>query len=421
MGRAHPIKETKIKIDGFRAMTIYQVPASSYWWCRVWINNHYEKKSTKVEASRTDLTVGRPEATKFAKKFFYSLWMRADGIEPMMPLAPVRQTHVFEKVCLSLLKADTIKANNKNRENNRPEEERPRIVREQWNVMKKDLIPFFGKMALKDITFKKIEEYKAGLVERKLKRNTRNFHLVTIRKILKHACQEELLDKMPIIPSEPATSSAREHFDEDQYEALKDGISKAIKEKVVIEGHPITVELRLLCIFMIGSFLRVTDAFALTNSMIKIKDRREGRKYLRYLLISARKKTQHKDIVTLSSAVDVYEELMVINKKSNLAGPNDFVWFAGQRNRSEAMKLMNQQLNYVLEQTGLKETPSGKDRTLGSLRNSAIVFALQNSDVIDNQTLADNCRTSPQVIHTNYAKFLQPEMNVAKIQSRRKR
>ncbi len=394
-----PIKDSITKLTRIglpRSVTLYQIPGSSYWWVRVWMNGRMVKKTTKNDIKQ--------EAIKFAKNFFYELLRKTqDGTKTTQAVS-----HVFERMCLSLLKEDQQKVIDGDRSE--------RLVKDQELVINKDLIPFFHTVPIKQISYQKITEYMAGLSERKLAPNTRKFHLITLRKILKHAIREQVLERMPEFPIiKRRDSKARPAFTEAQYETLKAGINKAIKEKVVIDGHPITVELRLLCIFMIGTFVRVTDIKTLKNSMITVK--KENRR--RYLVLELVSKVKPKPIVTLSSAVDVYEEMRQINKAKGFDKPDDYVWFAENPKRRPALATMNHQLNYILNETGLKKAPNGGTRSLGSLRSSAITFALLHSQ-IDTATLASNCRTSPEVIHSNYYSLVENEKAIAKIQERKR-
>lgn len=413
--RNNPILSTIRKIPNFPlCVTLFHIPVSPYWYYRIWFNSKYYVRATFAEHGSTkDETkyLNEALAIKEAKAFFYSLQMQKDGIAPVTTLQP-RQSHVFEKVCQLLLAKDEAKAKKGNRSD--------RLVKDQKLVMEKDITPFFRTTALKDITHKKLSDYLESLDSRNLSPSTLNFHMITIRKILKTACHEEMLDKLPLFPKIEgrAQNSLGEFFEEDQFEALKDGITKAVKEKTVINGQPITQELKMLCSFMVGSFLRVSDIKTLKHSQIRVMRERKDGKFHSYLLIKATSKVDTRSIVTLASAVSIYEDLLKMHK--GMTGPDDYVWFpALKADRMYALQVMNQQLNHVLTNPAinLKQGDKGP-RTLGSLRSSCIVFALRNS-LMDTHTLAVNCRTSEKVITTNYGRHLLPQMSVAKIQSKR--
>ncbi|MGA1350098.1 MAG: hypothetical protein ACO31B_03040 [Burkholderiaceae bacterium] len=82
--------------------------------------------------------------------------------------------------------------------------------------------------------------------------------------------------------------------------------------------------------------------------------------------------------------------------------------------------LMDVQFRRILEAAGLRKGAGGQNRTLYSLRHTAITFRLLYGQGIDLLTLAKNARTSVEMIEKFYASELNPEMNVAMLQSRRR-
>lgn len=82
--------------------------------------------------------------------------------------------------------------------------------------------------------------------------------------------------------------------------------------------------------------------------------------------------------------------------------------------------LMDVQFRRILEAAGLRKGARGQNRTLYSLRHTAITFRLLYGQGIDLLTLAKNARTSVEMIEKFYASELNPEMNVAMLQSRRR-
>jgi hypothetical protein len=68
----------------------------------------------------------------------------------------------------------------------------------------------------------------------------------------------------------------------------------------------------------------------------------------------------------------------------------------------------------------MKVGPHGTDRSLYSLRHTAITFRLIYGGNIDLLTLARNSRTSVEMIDKFYASTLAPEMNIALLHGRRR-
>ena len=75
--------------------------------------------------------------------------------------------------------------------------------------------------------------------------------------------------------------------------------------------------------------------------------------------------------------------------------------------------------NWVLSIMDFKQNAHGQDRSLYSLRHSAITFRLLYGQGIDLLTLARNARTSVEIIHNHYASTVSGEQNIALLQSRR--
>jgi hypothetical protein len=124
-------------------------------------------------------------------------------------------------------------------------------------------------------------------------------------------------------------------------------------------------------------------------------------------------------IVTLRPAVKVYERLKAHMAKSDLAGPNDYLFLPTIKDRAIAGRLISQHFNKVLNAAGMKQGSLGQQRSLYSLRHTSIMFRLLYGNGIDLLTLARNARTSVQMIEKFYASNLTSEMNIGLIQSRR--
>ena len=89
--------------------------------------------------------------------------------------------------------------------------------------------------------------------------------------------------------------------------------------------------------------------------------------------------------------------------------------------RDAAVVVLSQHFNKILVATGLKHGDLGQERSLYSLRHTAIMFRLLYGKGIDLLTLARNARTSVQMIEEFYASHLTAEMNIGLLQSKRSR
>ncbi|WP_051001816.1 hypothetical protein [Herbaspirillum sp. YR522] len=88
-------------------------------------------------------------------------------------------------------------------------------------------------------------------------------------------------------------------------------------------------------------------------------------------------------------------------------------------NRETALRKLQQQFNYLLQDLRFKKGTLEEDRTIYSLRHTCIMFRLLDGDNIDLLTLARNARTSVEMIERFYASQLSGEMNIGALQSNR--
>lgn len=384
-----------IRIGGYpEKLVIFRLPASRYWWCRYYTQKRILKRSTKTDDKR--------EAVAFAKKFYEEILLRERN------LLPLGKSTSFERCAEELLseQQDLIQRGERNAKINLNDRQK----------LRKDILPFFKDFNIKDITYKHLNAYVAKLGERGLKPATIRVHLNLIHKILMLALRERIVDSIPMMPKVRLQDSPRGWFSMEEYEHLRAITKQMIAEKVVVRYHRITDELRHLTTWMVNTFLRPSDVKDLRHRNIQIV--KDDFTYLR--IQTDKSKTVNLPIVTMEAAVGIYADLCELQKQLGRPhGKDDFVFFPHLKNREFALQTMRRQFDAVLERAELKKSPSGAPRTLYSLRHTAIMFRLTRGESIDLLTLAKNARTSVEMIERFYAKPLQAEMNVGKIQSMR--
>jgi integrase len=131
-------------------------------------------------------------------------------------------------------------------------------------------------------------------------------------------------------------------------------------------------------------------------------------------------KTVNTPVVTMAAAVGIYEDITEHNKEVGYGNPEDFVFFPHLKNRDFAMQTMRRQFDHCLDIAKLKHS-GGVPRTLYSLRHTAAMLTLTLGDSVDLLTLARNMRSSVSMLERFYLSHLSAEMNVEKLQSRKKR
>lgn len=394
LSRTVPIAETMSSVGrGYPdKLVIFKIPASSFWWVRYYTQKRVLKKSTKTENKKL--------AIEFAKKFYEDILLRE------RKLLPLGSSSSFEKVAQELIieQSQLIERGERSEKLNINDEQK----------LVKDILPRFGKMNLKDITYKHLNQFASELSQRKLKPATINNHLNLVHKILALGQRENLIQNIPQFPKIKREDSPRGWFNLDEYDLLKNTIKDEIKLKTNIRGHEITDEMRFLVTFMVNTFLRPSDIKELRHRNVQIVS--DKNTYLRIQTDSS--KTINTPIVSMQDAVGIYNDLIDFQRsKGRGVKKEDFVFFPHLLNREYALQTMRRQFDYILEKSDLKHTSTGEPRTLYSCRHSAIMFRLTMGESIDLLTLARNARTSVGMIERFYAKPLQGEMNIDKIQS----
>lgn len=297
--------------------------------------------------------------------------------------------------------------------------------------LEKFVLPFFSQILVADIQLDHLQKFIDSLAAENLGGISIGQYLVIVRKVLKYAHSMQLINKLPSFPSVRSKRVSRGAFTLQEYQVLlkaswqlrdQDYANHRHNIKLRTEGLDINdlimvKDMRRLIGFMVNSFVRPSDIRLMQHKHIEIINR--DQKYLRLSLPET--KSHDKPIVTMRSAVSIYDRILRDAKNSGFGRPNDYVFLPFITNRDYALRIMGFLFNWLLASTGLKRGPHGTGRTLYSLRHTSITFRLLYGQGIDLLTLARNARTSVEMIERHYASTLNGEMNVALIQSKRKK
>jgi integrase len=194
------------------------------------------------------------------------------------------------------------------------------------------------------------------------------------------------------------------------------------REKLMrMEGYydqPLTMgkDLVRMIGLMVNSFVRPSDIKLIQHKHVEIIQNEY--RYLRLTLPETKK--HDRPIVTMPAAVGIYSRLLRDAKEHGYGRPNDFLFFPGiVKNREYALRQMEFLFNWVLKLSELKVGPKGQNRTIYSLRHTAITFRLLYGQGVDVLTLARNARTSVEMVERFYASTLNGEMNIGLLHSKR--
>ena len=404
--RTQPIPDSISKVRGYGTLTIYRMPASPFWYVRYYEDKKIYRRSLKTDDKRT--------ALKAAQEFFAEFKLRK------MNKLPLTNKSGFEAVARGLQKENEARFRRGELSATKLEYDRARL--------EKDLLSHFKDYQIADINYSAIVSYveKLSAADRNLSTNSIKIHLSHLKTIFKHAQRMDVITSLPAFPTMRVMDKPRPWFSFSEYQRLLNMCRARIGEKYEKVGSQgeqlrtieITQELYELINFMKSTFIRPTDIKVLKHKHITIVRRDEH--YLR--LEHPPTKGHSSPVVSMPFAVEVYERIVARQKKEGFGKPDDYVFQPQHKdNRDYAMRTLQRQFDQLLRVAGLKTNSKGESRSLYSLRHSAIMMRLVGAEGLDLLTLARNARTSVEILDRFYAKHLTAEMNVAAIQSKRKR
>lgn len=417
--RTVPIPESIIHVSGYpEKLAIFRMQASKFWQVRCWHNGRSFRKSTKSQSTRSALI--------FARIFYAQL----------MASHPTNDASLFNKRTDQDKSAST-KTTFGALAAKMYTNESARVKRGEFssgslqvlrNRLDAHLLPRWGAIDINAIDYMQLLTFTQELSE-KFSTITINQYLVIVKKVFNLASAMNMLQKIPVFPKVKVKTTPRGSFTPNEYWRI-------IRTARKLSGHlhpeysdlrrhyklrnadnTMPIDLQWAIRFMVNSFIRPSDLKTLKHKHIEIVQKVEYT-YLRLTLPET--KSHSSPIATLRPAVTVYKSIVEHYKKHKQAKPDDYIFLPYLRDRNYAHWVLCFYFNWVLAETGLKKGAHGQDRSLYSLRHSAITFRLLYGEGIDLLTLARNARTSVKMIEQFYASQLSGEMNIAMLQRKRK-
>lgn len=429
VSRTTPIKSSLTHIPNYpKKLVIYQLAASPYWWVRYYSNGKIHRKSTKETDKRRAITA--------AKQFYDDVTI---GNHKATPRA-IQQIVKFADCAQAMLDAQKDKV------------EREQITKithenDEWRL-KKHVLPHFGNLRLDQVDYFSVEQFLAKLTKEKLSAATVNAYIGLVRKVLSYGQLRGVIAALPRLPKVKREDEPRGWFTTHEYRKIAKGAKRLSgktyevrlvkevgngearnrlivvkntsrkKEGTLLRRITISADLRNVIPFMINSFIRPTDIKNLQHKHVEIVESDERR----YLRLSLPKSKKHDTpIVTMRYAVDVYQRQVTLYKTAGLAKKTDYVFLPTHPKRDSALTDLQKQMAILLDDCGLRKGPRDEDRSLYSLRHTCIMYRLLYGEGLDLLTLARNARTSPEMIDRFYARHLSAEMNITKLQSKKRK
>jgi integrase len=413
--RNSPIKSSFTNVEGTpEKLKIFRIAGSRYWQVRIFVSGKYLTKSLK--------TTEIEEAQLFARSFYDQL------VEHGMVLrqkedSPVNKQINNQQVLYDLIQELLLKELEKVK--------RDEIKVGTYLMMKCRLegyiFEFFKSRQIRLIDSATIEDFVNFLTQKRLTTTTILGYLAHARKLLQLLFKKELLQRFPLFPVVKTQFNSRGSFTITEFRAIVRE-SKRLREVRFIDWpergkmiwiketyHRMPVEMNLLIRFMVFTFLRPGDVRQLKNKHIETVNGKFN--YLRLTLPEV--KRHQAPIVSLPSAVAIYRNTLQYQTSQGFGLPEDYVFFPAEKNRQAMLNTCGWLFNWILNNLNLKLGPHGIERTLYSLRHTAITFRLIYGGNIDLLTLARNARTSVEMIEKFYASTLSAEMNVSLLHSKR--
>ncbi len=411
--RNAPIKASFTTVEGLPdKLKLYRIAGSKYWQMRFFNLGRYKTQSLKT----TDLG----EAKLLAKHYFEALELSGAYTAKNQPVEIVeaRNQQLLHDLIEEVLLAEEQKVS------------RDEIKHGSFVMSKIRLeglvFDFFKKQPLHKINAQVLSDFIAFLTQKKLSASTIQGYIAQTRKVLFLLARKEIIKSDPSFPPLKSPPNSRGAFTVTEYRALLRK-SKALrahtydwgegnKAWIRAEYHQMPMEMNWLIRFMVYTFVRPGDIRQIKNKHIEIIQGAYN-----YLRLNLPEVKRHKSAtVSLPPAVNVYKKLLAYQKSRGYGGPEDYVFFPEEKNRRLVLDITGWSFNWILKDLGIKTGPHGTDRTLYSLRHTAITFRLIYGGNIDLLTLARNARTSVEMIDKFYASTLSAEMNIALLHGKRR-
>lgn len=402
---------------------VYRRENSSQWQCSAYLGGKNHRVSTKTDSLA--------QAKEFAEDWYLSLRGKlASGelkTEKTFRQAAARFEAEYEVITDG--------------------QRSPAYVRGHKDRIRLHLNPYFGSMALSQITASAIQAYRvhrmklpprqkpvkaqekpAEKVATRPARSTLHHELVTLRQVLKTAQRHGWITHLPDMTAPYRTAGKVAHrawFSPDEYRQLHRATRAKAQDK---KNHKRAAwaQLHDYVLFMANTGLRPDEAALLEFRDVAIVDDKDSGE--RILEISVRGKRGTGYCKSTIGAVRPFERIVERRKekaKADAAKAAKQKGASGGEKKVEAPKptdrlfpsRQTKALTAILTETGLKEDREGRPRTAYSLRHTYICFRLMEG--ADIYQVAKNCRTSVEMIEKFYAAHIKTQLNAAAINTRR--
>jgi integrase len=316
----------------------------------------------------------------------------------------------------------------------------PRWVQSYEWMLRVYLIPYFGKMALSEITAGTVQEYRihrrqVGIDKRGKppSRTAMHHETVALRQVLKTAMRHGWLRSMPDLSQPYKTSGKVTHrawFSPEEYERLYKATGQRAKVPLNNRHRWACEQLHDYVLFMANTGLRPDEAGRLEFRDVKIVKDAGSKETI--LEIEVRGKRGVGWCKSTTGAVFPFQRLRDrerlqsgVEEVSDSVGRTVLITDEAKAPSKAKPELTdrlfptNQRelFNTILDELKLKLDRDGNVRTTYSLRHTYICFRLMEG--ADIYQIAKNCRTSVEMIEKFYAAHIKTMIDAAAINVRK--
>jgi integrase len=374
--------ETVTRLEG--RLHIFRRPGTPFWWCGFHHKGKYVRQSTKESQLAA--------ATHVAEQWFT---LQQAEILTGNDAVGGRTVRTVAKSALKNLDARVKRG-----------ERSPYYYEQVKQVIETRILPYFGAKSVAKIDVVEWERFKAHVYEKspKLSRATLHQFKNALRIILNEAYRNGWIKHLPVFKDEyqgARVKVPRVWFDPREYLKLLNAIRHHMKTLKGTRWEDDGQELYDYTIFVANSGLRVGEAANVRFCDVEPLKEMDGEKLREYLLIkNIRGKRGTGECRTMDGAVAAFNRIVTRRRIEKPRTSTEKLFGAYHRDM----------FNAVLEKAKLKwsnEQPPRK-RDLTVLRHTYISFRLLYG--ANPWEIANNCRTSVQMIEDHYAKWLSPRL-----------
>lgn len=390
---------------------IYRRPDSQYWQAAAYLRGNNYRTSTKSKFVS--------EAVFYAEEWYFDLRGQA-SLGELKP--PSKKKITFADAAEKFIEEYSVLTKG---------QRSPKWIEGNAGRLRLHLLPFFGDLALDEVTASKIQEYRVFRMTPLEEKNpnakdnrpfngkvpaakTLHNEIVTLRQVLKTALRHGWLEALPDLSAPYKRSGKVSHrpwFSPVEYQQLYKATRKNAKEAVPHLKWA-AEQLHDYVLFMGNTGLRPDEAKNLQHQDVEIvKDSATGEEIL---VIEVRGKRGVGYCKSTKGAVLPYKRLSKrAKRKKDGNGNTQYPKPEDQVFPSSNVKMFKN----LLEREGLRQDREGKNRTSYSLRHTYICMRLlEGADIYQ---IAKNCRTSVEMIEKHYAAHLKNSLDASAINTRK--